>query len=100
MIKITPEEREAMDRAAEIRSIPHYMAELVDYDTGKMDWETFEKDRPELYDTYCNLTVDEIDDCLSEAYKIGAVLPGYGEVINILNKHRDDTERAMRPLFY
>jgi len=100
MIKITPEEREAMDRKSELLSIPHVIAELVDFDDEELDWNTFEKDHPELYERYCNLTVDEIDDCLSESYKIGATLPGYEEVVQILNKHRENIKNATRPLFY
>ena len=98
LVKITPKEREAMDRASLITSIPHTMVEFA-LEDGEIDWDEFEYHAPDIYEEYCQISVEEIDQCLSEAYKIGGALPGYGTVIEALRKHREDTINATRPLF-
>ncbi|MXV76038.1 hypothetical protein F4Z99_17410 [Candidatus Poribacteria bacterium] len=97
-VRLTPEERAAHDRAALLMSIPHTMADFATED-GEIDWELFEEEHSDLYETYCELTIDELDPCLSEAYKIGAALPGYGTVIEAFRDQREDIVNATRPLF-
>jgi len=99
LVKITPEEREAMDRASLIASIPHTMAEFA-LEDGEIDWDEFEENAPELYHEYWELSVEEIDQCLAEAYKSGGAARGYGEAINALREHREETVNATTPLFY
>ena len=88
-VRLTPEEREAHDYTSLIMSIPHTIAEFVN-DDGEIDWETFKKNEKELYDMYCELTIEELNQCLDEAYKIGGALPGYGAVIDAFRKQQED----------
>ena len=69
-------------------SIPHTMVEYTN-DEGEIDWDAFEKGDSELYETYCELTVEEIDKCIAEIYKSGGY--DYGAAIEALREHREDT---------
>lgn len=86
-VRLTPEERIAHDRASILMSIPHT---IVDYtnDDGEIDWDAFEKENPELYETYCELSVEEIDTCIAEIYKSGGY--NYTAALEALRGQRED----------
>ena len=88
-IRLTPEERATHDHAALLMSIPHAIAEFVN-DNGEIDWDKFEHNDLELYNKYCELSIEELEECIKEAHKIGGGIPGYLTVINALREQQED----------
>ena len=96
-IRFTPEEREAHDRAALIMSIPHTMVDYVN-DDGKIDWDEFEKEDAETYHEYCELSIEELEQCLSEIYKSGGY--SYGPVAEAIREQQEDVRNTQLRIPY
>ena len=67
-------------------SIPHTIADYTN--DGEIDWDAFEKEDPKLYQTYCELSTEEIDSCIAEIYKSAGY--NYTAVLEALREQRED----------
>ena len=86
-VRLTSQEKDAMDRGSLLISLPHTMVDFLNKDDS-LDWNAFQETHPKLYEEYNELSIEEIDQCLAEIYKSGGY--HYCAIVKAFHKQRED----------
>lgn len=83
---------ELHERQSLIMSAPHTMVEYVNEDC-ELDFAKFEKENPELYNEFCEFSIEELEECLSEIYASGGY--EYIPVAEAIREQQEDIRASL-----